>query len=154
MGFNNGKERRKFEMDFAKKRLEYAKAGMSESAIDELYKFDLHEFNRNRAFTTWNTSLLPDDFDERDDVPDKLSFTNKGIAYEQDFVFPSRYGWTEEIESPALAMNIKKLSADDLELVTLTMDGFSQRDIAKMRGVSQKAISKKIVRIKKVLKNF
>ena len=154
MGYNYGRERRKFEIDFAKRRLEYAKAGMSESAIGEIYKFDLDVFNKNRTYATRNQSMLPDNFDEQDDAPDKLTVINKSIAYEQEFIFLSRYGWTDEIENPMLAKNIKKLSVADLELITLVMDGYTQREIAKMRSVSQKAISKKIVRIKNFLKNF
>lgn len=66
----------------------------------------------------------------------------------------SRHGWVEEIDDPKLAKKLKKLSHDDLELLTLfAFDGYSQNEIAAFCSVSQQAISKKINRIKKYLKS-
>ena len=154
MGFNYGKERRKFEIEFAKRRLEYAKAGMSESAISEIYKFDLGVFNKNRAYATWNRSLTPDSFDEQDDAPDKLTLANKGAVCEQDFVFLSRYGWLDEVSDPIMHKKLIALSDREKEIITLRMDGFSQAEIGDKLGISQWAVSKRMIKIKKLLRNF
>ena len=66
----------------------------------------------------------------------------------------SRHDWVEKIDDPKLAKKLKKLSHDDLELLTLfAFDGYSQNEIAAFFSVSQQAISKRINRIKKYLKS-
>ena len=154
MGFNYGRERKKFEMDFAKKRLEYAKAGMSESAINEIYEFDLGVFNGNRAYAIWNQSPTTECFDGDSDMPDKITFVNRVVSYEQDFILLSRYGWLDEVSDPVMHKKITQLSARDKETVTLRMDGFSQAEIAEKIGVSQWAVSKRLTKIKNILGNF
>lgn len=43
----------------------------------------------------------------------------------------SRHDWVEKIDDPKLAKKLKKLSHDDLELLTLfAFDGYSQNEIA------------------------
>ena len=50
MGFNNGLERRKFEAEWKKLRVEYAAAGMEEAAIEKMYQFDLKVLLSNRRY--------------------------------------------------------------------------------------------------------
>ena len=58
----------------------------------------------------------------------------------------SRYDWIEEIDDPKLAKKLKKLSPDNLDLLTLlAFDGYSQNEIAAFLSVSQQAISKKSI---------
>ena len=49
MSFNYGLERKKFDAEWVRLRKEYAEAGMSKAAIEEMYQFDLAAFNRKRA---------------------------------------------------------------------------------------------------------
>ena len=44
MEFNNRRERKRFETEWAKLRQEYHNAGMSEDAIQSLYLFDFFRF--------------------------------------------------------------------------------------------------------------
>ena len=61
----------------------------------------------------------------------------------------------EEIENPQLALALRQLDADELELLTLyVIECRSQSEIAARFGLSQRAISKRLQRLKKYLKNF
>jgi DNA-directed RNA polymerase specialized sigma24 family protein len=65
----------------------------------------------------------------------------------------NRYAWIDTIDIPVLAVKLKVLPPDDLELLTLiVMDGYKQAEIARLRGCSKNAVSKKIIRIKRFLK--
>ena len=63
-----------------------------------------------------------------------------------------RYWWVKEINDPELAQKIKKLSKDEIELITLyVFEHYTQVEIAAMFGISQRAISKRLEKIKKLL---
>lgn len=48
-----------------------------------------------------------------------------------------------------------RLSENDLEMITyLVFDGYSQVEIAEIKGVSQPSIIKKIKKIRKILNDF
>ena len=53
MEFNNRRERKRFETEWAKLRQEYHNAGMSEDAIQSLYLFDFSVFKRSRSIAAW-----------------------------------------------------------------------------------------------------
>ena len=50
MAYNSAREEKRFKMMWRKLRKEYKAAGMSEEAIEEMYRFDWDVFNRDRAF--------------------------------------------------------------------------------------------------------
>lgn len=161
MAFNNGLERKKFESKQKALREEYNRLGMSEEQIRTLYEYDLADFNSNRRFITHAQTISFADLEADGDgnaesgrnplfekFRDVLSVDNSGELLQ------SRYGWVEEIDNTKLTKMLKKLSHDDLELLTLfAFDGYSQNEIAVFFSVSQQAISKRIKRIKKYLKS-
>ena len=49
MAFNKGYELKKFEARWAKLHIEYAAAGMSEDAIQQMYDYDRQMFNADRT---------------------------------------------------------------------------------------------------------
>lgn len=49
MGFNYGLEKKKFDSEWLQLKREYEAAGMEESAIQEMYEFDLKSFRRRRV---------------------------------------------------------------------------------------------------------
>lgn len=49
MEFNYGLERKRFDGEWERLRKSYHEAGMSEEAIEKMYKFDLKVFNRRRT---------------------------------------------------------------------------------------------------------
>lgn len=128
MAFNYAKERREFDREWERLRREYEAAGMTTEHIDKLYAFDLDWFNSRRSF-----------FNHTQELPGEA--------------MGGRFGWVDEIEDARLADKLRGLSAEDLELLTLlAIEGYTQTEAARMKGCSQNAVSKKYLRIKKVLK--
>lgn len=155
MGFNYAKERRKFDAEWKKLRKQYEQAGMSDDAIEQLYQFDLEAFRSWRNYSV-QTQQLPDLYIDKENEEKHSSLLKKFKTLSTTFDesdFPGRYAWVDEIEDAGLAEKIRRLSADDLELLTLiAIDGYSQSALGRIRGCTKNAISKKIIRIKKFLK--
>lgn len=59
MGFHYAKEKAKFDREWCKLRKLYEQAGMSESAIDEIYTYDWRCFCSQRTYEN-RTQPLPD----------------------------------------------------------------------------------------------
>ena len=110
---------------------------MSEEDIEAMHRFDLAQFNRDRAYESRRRPLE----------------TACGFYYIQQL--SERYSWIDEVSEPRLAERLRKLSNSDIELLTLMVqDGCGINEIARMNGVTHSTISRKITRIKKFLKNF
>lgn len=155
MAFNYAKEKRDFDREWEQLRAEYEAAGMSAQDISTLYDFDLQWFCSRRRFTN-HTQSLPAEVIEGEDSREQSSLLRKFAAFSvslNESAMGGRYGWMEEIDNPRLLDKLRKLSHEDLELLTLlSIDGYTQTEIALSKGCSQNAISKKYLRIKKVLK--
>ena len=158
MAYNHGKEEKQFQRMWRRFRKEYREAGMSDEAIEEMYRFDRDVFNRDRAFEIHRHIPLPmnnyysDEYD-----PDYYEEPEYPVSDESSPEH-SRYWWTEEIDNPMLAAYIKTLSSKDIDLITMFyFEGFTQKEIAEKMVVSQQAVSKRLAqfeRIKKKIKNF
>ena len=157
MEWNNGKERAKFEKEQAKLREQYLAAGMTEDQMRQLYEYDLvwHKSCRREARHTQSLDFVVDgDGEVRKDNPLYKKFSDK-LTVEDKHSETTRFGWVEEIEDRRLYEAVKKLSADDLELLTQTLfEGVSQTQIAQQHGVVKVVICKKIKRIKNFLENL
>ena len=156
MKWNNGYERRMFEIKQKKQAEEYRKAGMTEEQIKAMYEFDLEQFNSDRKYYRRTQPFTSSDFEEgeEDDSESTLleKFEEQITVSPDDATCHSRYWWIEEIENSKVALQLKKLSYDDIELLTKrVIDGFTQAELAKVYNISQKNISKKLARIKKFL---
>ena len=128
MAYNYARERRKFDAEWKRKASWYRKEGMSEESIAEMYRFDLAQFNRDRACESRRRPL----------ETACGSYTSS----------PDFFDWVDQVENPSLSRKLKNLPVKDKELLTLyIMQGFSQTDIAHMRGVGQPVISRQLARI-------
>ena len=133
MAYNYARERRKFDAEWKRKASWYRKEGMSEESIAEMYRFDLAQFNRDRAYESRRRPL----------ETARGSYTCS----------PDVLDWVDQVENPSLSRKLKNLPVKDKELLTLyIMQGFSQTDIAHMRGVGQPVISRQLERIFSYLK--
>ncbi len=133
MAYNYARERRKFDAEWKRKASWYRKEGMSEESIAEMYRFDLAQFNRDRAYESRRRPL----------ETACGSYTSS----------PDFLDWVDQVENPSLSRKLKNLPVKDKELLTLyIMQGFSQTDIAHMRGVGQPVISRQLERIFSYLK--
>ena len=145
--------------DFYKKQKEqsqeYEAVGMDKEQIQLMYEFDKEQFARDIAYMR-RTQNLPDNNDEFESESQNplLNFFLEDLSCEMDLLQTCRYWWLEEIEDERLIKKLRKLSGDDLELLTLLIfDGFSQAEIARQRKCSQRAISKKYIKLKLFLEN-
>ncbi len=155
MGFNNEKERRKFEDAWKKLRQQYRDAGFSEQGIDAMRAFDEDAYRSRRRFEEHTQPLPSDDFSDG-------TFYNNHSVYSKgmnlttsldESSFTGRHVWVDAVDDPALASGLKRLNRNDLELLTLyAIEGRSQPEIARLLGCDQSVISRKLSRIKKLLR--
>ena len=69
-----------------------------------------------------------------------------------DYGTGSQYAWIEEINDSRISARLKELPPKDLDLLTrYAIGGYSQAELARQYGISQKNIHKKLQRIKKYL---
>lgn len=156
MGWNNGKERAKFERRQAKLREQYRAVGMTDEQIQAMYDYDksIHNSNRRKAIHTQRLDLCALD-GEADDGQNPLieKFADK-LTVELDISEVSRFAWLEEIEDDGVVRIIKNLPMQDIELLTkIVVDKFTLTEIARMENITQQAVSKKFQKIKKIFQN-
>ena len=131
--FNNGKERLAFEKEWEEKRKFYSEQGMSESAIDELYEFDLAVHNSDRRFKEHNSYI--------EEIPE-LEIPNNSMELDK---YGSRHWWVNELNNPRLAYTVCHLSKLDIEILTMyAMERYSENEISKRLNVSQTGVSYRI----------
>ena len=157
MSWNNGYETKKFEARQKKQAEEYRALGMTEEQIQAMYEFDLEQFKSERRHRMHTQPLQVEEFEENDaDESDNTllnEFFDELTCTIETSGGKSRYWWIEEIDNPVLVRNIKNLSIEQLELLTLVViDNYGQAEIAELMKVSQSAISQRLATIKKNLK--
>ena len=137
MAYNYAKEKRNFDAEWKRKASWYRKEGMSEDGIEEMRRFDLEQFNRDRAYESRRRPLE----------------TACGSCYTLMPEFNSgRFSWIEELSDPRLSAKLRELPEADLELLTLLcVDGLSQAQTAHVLRCTQQAVSKRMRKIKKHL---
>lgn len=155
MGFNYKKEWKLFTEEWKKLRKEYEKAGMTEDAIAAMYTFDVQCFRSRRRYFI-HTQPLPEPYVGEGNQASQMTLFRKYPELSTFFDerdFSGRYAWIESVNDNCLYEKLQALSQEDLELLTLlAVDRYSQADIARLKGCSRNAITKKISRIKKFLK--
>ena len=140
-----------------KRQEEYRAAGMSEEAIREMYLFDLDRFNSDRRFGEHTQQFAISELEDDDEATSPLyeKFSDVLTVSIERSGEHSRFWWIDETDDADLATKLRKLSVDDLELLTLIVqDGYTVVEIAHLHGVAHSTISRKLSRLKKYLKNF
>ena len=115
--------------------------------------FDEEAFRSGRRFAEHNQWLPHEDL-YGDGTRNRKSlyekYENLTVSFDESG-FTGRYAWVDAIDDPALALGLKRLSHDDLELLTLyTIEGYSQPEIARLLKRDQSVISRKLARIKNI----
>ena len=106
---------------------------MSESAIDELYEFDLAVHNSDRRFKEHNSYI--------EEIPE-LEIPNNSMELDK---YGSRHWWVNELNNPRLAYTVSHLSKLDIEILTMyAMERYSENEISKRLNVSQTGVSYRI----------
>ena len=132
---------------------------MEETAIAAMYEFDCEVVRKNRTYGIHNayfSTVMPDGEEVADDRSSFMKkFSSRFSVPEEESDPDRRYGWIDEIENPVLSEILQKMPEKDKELLTLyVIEGYTVTDIAKMEGSTHQNISKKIRRLKNILKNF
>lgn len=158
MSWNNGYERKKFELAQRRQTSKYRKLGMIDEQIEEMYKFDLEQFKSNRRFYSHTVSFEPNEFDPYEDAEDKSPLLNLFSAVLTTTIDSSeahsRFWWVEELDDAELIKRAKSLSEDDLELLTMyVFEELNQAELAGVFEIAQQNISKRIKKIKEFLSN-
>ena len=157
MGFNKGYELKKFEAHWAKLRVEYAAAGMTEDAIQQMYSYDRQTFNVERTYIERTQELSSDTFDCSEDENSPLMKRYQEVTTTVDSYHETKssFAWIGKIEDERLLSALENLSELDLKILTLHVYvGCTEIEIAKAVGGSKVAIHKRIEKITKFLKNF
>lgn len=156
MGWNNGYERKRFEIAQRKQAVKYKELGMTKEQIQAMHGFDLEEFKSNRRFYSHTISLEPYRLDPDDCAGDKspllLKFASALTNSLKDADMHSRFWWVEELDDDELAKKVKSLTEDNLKLLTLyAFYRFSQQELAEYFLVSQQCISRRLKNIERIL---
>lgn len=147
-------ERQKFEDDWMHKRMEYQAAGMREIDIQEMYEFDLTLFRQERVYQTRNVPLEPYSSQNCIDALDK---SKRLLRYSDTFTQSDQHDWNDlssipdQTDNPKIYRLFQEMDETNIRLLSLLLDGYTQSEIAVLLGVSQPAISKRIIKIKKLL---
>lgn len=149
MKINKGSAYRKFKKEQENKQKEYERLGMSKHQIEQIAQFDKEVFLENLRYSK-HRCLMPanNEFDDEEGYNPLLLKHLDSLSVGIENSISSRYWWIEELEDDRLICGIKNLSVLEIELITLIIiDGFTQCSVAKMMGVSNMSISKRMKRI-------
>ena len=101
--------------------------------------------------------MPPLEIDSPDDARRSALFRKNetlSVSFDES-AFPDRYAWVDTLEDLRLLRAIKALSVAELEILTfLTLEKHSQKELAERWGRSQRAISKKFQKIKKIFQKW
>ena len=161
MGFNYGKERYRTEKEFARFAKTCREAGMPEESIAEMYRYDREALNSDRRYYThtqpFDDAVFSCGDDEGYEEGRSPLYKNclEQCSVQLEIHYSGRYGWLEDIDTPALILWLKALSDNDLELLTsIVFDGRNQSEVAREWHRSEAAISKRMKRLRKSLEKL
>ena len=159
MKFNYALEKKKFDAEWAKTEKEYIAAGMNERAIKEMREYDWSLFKKRRIYSVREQPMAASSFDD-DDSDDSHSallakFMDVMSTTDDTQTHHSRYWWIEELDNAKLAKALKSISEENLEAITLLyVFGYSQNEVAKRMGMSDRTLRRHITAAKKIIEKY
>ena len=153
MGIHFALARKNFQEEQEKLRRQYREAGMTEEQMQEMYEFDLRQFNRDIAFYRRNQSLTECvEMMQEDGMNPLLKKYYEQLTVVQQPSCEEKLWWLDEIEDEALLSRLLRLSEEDLELLhRLAFCDCTQKELSAALGRSQSALSQKLKTIRKKL---
>lgn len=153
MKLNYGYEYAKFRAEQKKQREYYLSLGMAEEAIAEIEKFDKEEFLSRLRYMehTQSLSVLNGEGNDDDSTsPLYEKFADRLTVTIETYKPRTRYDWIDELENPKVVEAVKRLTDEQIELITLiAFDGVSRQEISVLLGISSDAVYKRLERIRK-----
>ena len=140
MAYNHGKEERKWRLWKEAEEKILRESGVDENIIEEIRIYDRTEFNSDRRFYRRLNDM--EEFIEKV-ADDGLNTEIKTVS-----------ALLDEIENEHLYAALLRVDKHTLEIVLLKMQGYSTKEISDMLQLTEKAIYKRMDRLRKKLKIF
>ena len=140
MAYNHGKEERKWRLWKEAEEKILRAYGVDENIIEEIRIYDRAEFNSDRLFYRR--------LNDMEEYIEKVA--DNGLNTEIKTVS----ALLDEVENEHLYAALLKVDKHTLEIVLLKMQGYSTKEISAMLQLTEKAIYKRMDRLRKKLKIF
>ena len=140
MVYNHGREERKWQLWKEAEEKILRECGISESTIEEIRNYDRVVFNSDRRFYRY-----------LNDVGEYIEDT---AEQEQVAEVKTVIELLDEIENEALYQALLTVDKHTLQIVLLKMQGYFTKEIAVITGLTEKAIYKRLERLREKLKFF
>ena len=140
MAYNHGKEERKWRLWKEAEEKILRAYGVDENIIEEIRIYDRAEFNSDRRFYRR--------LNDMEEYIEKVA--DNGLNTEIKTVS----ALLDEVENEHLYAALLKVDKHTLEIVLLKMQGYSTQEISAMLQLTEKAIYKRMDRLRKKLKIF
>ena len=140
MAYNHGKEERKWRLWKEAEEKILRAYGVDENIIEEIRIYDRTEFNSDRRFYRR--------LNDMEEYIEKVA--DNGLNTEIKTVS----ALLDEVENEHLYAALLKVDKHTLEIVLLKMQGYSTKEISAMLQLTEKAIYKRMDRLRKKLKIF
>lgn len=138
MAYNHGREERKWRLWKEAEEKILREYGVDESTIEEIRIYDRAEFNSNRRFYRY--------------MNDVAEYLEEMADTEPQAEVHSVEDLLNEIDSEALYRALLTVDKRTLLILLLKMQGYSTREIAGMAGLTEKAVYKRLERLRQKLK--
>ena len=138
MAYNHGREERKWRLWKEAEEKILRKYGVDESTIEEIRIYDRAEFNSNRRFYRY--------------MNDVAEYLEEMADTEPQAEVHSVEDLLNEIDSEALYRALLTVDKRTLLILLLKMQGYSTREIAATAGLTEKAVYKRLERLRQKLK--
>ena len=138
MAYNHGREDRKWRIWKEAEEKVLRECGVDEAVIEQIRMEDRADFNSNRRFYRWTS-----DFGEY----------LEGVADAEQQAEPNSVAdLLDEIEDEKLYQSLLTVDKHTLLILLLKMQGYSTREIAAVAGLTERAVYKRLERLRKKLK--
>lgn len=140
MAYNHGREERKWRIWKENEEKILRECGVSESIIEEIRNYDRAVFNSDRRFYR----RLNDVGEYIEDTADQEQVAEVRTVMEL----------LDEIGNEALYQALHTVDKRTLQIVLLKIQGYSTKEIAVITGLTEKAVYKRLDRLREKLKSF
>lgn len=140
MAYNHGREERKWRIWKENEEKILRECGVSESIIEEIRNYDRAVFNSDRRF-----------YRRLNDVGEYIEDT---ADQEQVAEVQTVMELLDEIENEALYQTLLTVDKHTLQIALLKMQGYSTKEIVARTGLTEKAVYKRLDRLREKLKSF
>lgn len=138
VAYNHGREERKWRLWKEAEEKILREYGVSERIIEEIHIYDRAEFNSNRRFYRY--------------MNDVAEYLEEMADTEPQPEIHSVEDLLDEIENESLHRVLLTVDKHTLLILLLKMQGYSTREIAATAGLTEKAVYKRLERLRQKLK--